>query len=537
MPVLFGTGWPYGANVNQRSTKEAKEKIVKPKNVMIITLVPLRVAHLSCYGYHRDTTPNIDRIAAEGTIFECAYSTAAWTPPAHASLLTGLYPSCHGVFGTAGLDDSMPTMGSLLSDTGYRTVGFVSGDVGKHKGLDRGFQEFYFKGDAEGSRAEKLRAVSAVIRRIIRDVRKPVARRLGLTDIRRFAPQVKAKRHSRLTPSRKIKVTRRTTRRVVQWLDAHGRSKQPFFMLVHYKNMHHPYEAPHPYTYRYVSPRAPGVDWRRIRWISTNPHLYMYGNIKATPQDFEVLKALYDAEIHYADKHLGQLFAHMRKLGILDQTLIIILSPHGESFGEHGQNAHCDNLYEPIVHVPLIVRCPGIAPAGLRVRSLVQLTDILPTVLEFVGRGTDGLMLQGHSLLPIEPDRTYREYIIAEREAYFPTFSDSPKNAEQQFERFKRAQRLAQRMICQGDYKYIGEYKFDYGSDGSEYGTSEELFNLATDPDELHNLVAEQPERASAMAARLEQWVGSFEHRTGEPEPERIEEHILEDLRAGGYRI
>ena len=81
-------------------------------------------------------------------------------------------------------------------------------------------------------------------------------------------------------------------------------------------------------------------------------------------------------------------------------------------------------------------------------------------------------------------------------------------------------------MIRLGDYKYI------CGSDDGE-----ELFNLATDPDELHNLAAEQPERASAMAARLEQWVGSFEHRTGEPEPERIEEHILEDLRAGGYRI
>ena len=496
-------------------------------NIMIITLVPLRADHLSCYGYHRDTTPNIDRIAAEGTNFERAYTTATVTPPAHASLLTGLYPSCHGVFSGAGLGDSVPTMGNLLSDMSYHTVGFVSGsDVGKFKGLDRGFQEFYWKGYRQGGTIERLRAVSAVGRAALRATRKRTVRSLGLTEIvGRFSPQVKAKRPSSLSSSRSSKQardTRRTTRRIVEWLDAHGRSKQPFFMLLHYNKMHHPYAAPHPYTYRYVSRRTPGVDWRKVWWISANPHLYMYGKIEATPQDFDVLKALYDAEIHYVDSELGQLFAHMRRLGILDQTLLIILSPHGESFGEHGQSGHGGTLYETLVHVPLVIRCPGIAPAGLRVQSLVQVTDILPTVLDLVGRGTDGLMLQGHSLLPMEPHCTYRDYVIAEKAERKAPNLTRLKNSEQELERFTRGQR----MFLRGGYKYI------CSSDGSE-----ELFNLATDPDERHNLAAEQPERAHAMAARLQEWLGSFEHRTGEPEPEKIAEDILEDLRAGGYRI
>ncbi len=251
----------------------------------------------------------------------------------------------------------------------------------------------------------------------------------------------------------------------------------------------------------------------------------MAGQTQATRRDFEVLKALYDAEIHYVDKELGRLFAHMRKLDILDRTLVIILSPHGESFGEHGQCVHGGSLHEPIVHVPLIARCPGAVPAGLRVRSLVQVTDILPTVLELVGRGTDGLMLQGHSLLPMEPDRTYREYVIAENEALI---LKKLHNLEKLREFFTHAQRI----FREGDYKYM--YDSDVRDDNDH---NEMLFNLATDPDELHNLVAEEPERARAMAARLEKWLNSFEHRTGEPEPEKIEEHILEDLRAGGYRV
>ena len=509
---------------------------MKSKNIMIITLVPLRADHLSCYGYHRDTTPNIDRIAVEGTIFERAYSTGAKTPPAHASLLTGLYPSCHGILGDTGLGDSVPTMGDLLGDAGYHTVGFVSAhDVGRFTGLDRGFQEFYLKGGyRRGGPIEKLRATRALIHHVVtlRALRKYIARRLGrVRKPERFAPQVKVHRHTGKSDYRSTKDNQLTTRRIVEWLDAHGRRKQPFFILLHYNKMHHPYAAPPPYTYRYVSRQAPGVDWRKIWWISANPHLYMYGDMQATPRDFEVLKALYDAEIHYVDNELGQVFSHMRRLGILDQTLLVILSPHGESFGEHGQCAHGGTLYETLVHVPLIVRCPGIAPAGLSVRSLVQLTDVLPTVLELVGRGADDLMLQGRSLLPIEPDRTYRQFVIAESQG---PYVQKLKESEQRLERFERGHR----MLRQGDYKYMYGAKPMYGADGSDDSDDGELlFDLASDPDELHNLVAEEPERAHAMAAQLDAWLGSFEHRTGEPEPEKIEEEILEDLRAGGYRI
>ncbi len=142
------------------------------------------------------------------------------------------------------------------------------------------------------------------------------------------------------------------------------------------------------------------------------------------------------------------------------------------------------------MHVPLIVRCPGTAPAGLSVRSLVQVTDILPTVLEFVGRGTDDLMLQGNSLLPLQPDRTYRQYVIAESQG---PYVQKLKKSEQQLERIERGHR----MLHQGDIWWPSNRS------------------------------------ARAMAARLEEWLGSFEHRTGEPEPEKIEEEILKTQGGG----
>ena len=115
----------------------------KPPHIIMISLVPVRADHLSCYGYSRQTTPQIDAFAKTGTVFDNAYSTGAWTPPAHASTLTGLYPSRHGVLGSGGLDDGILTLPELLGANGYRSVGFINSvHMGPFKKLDRGFDEF-----------------------------------------------------------------------------------------------------------------------------------------------------------------------------------------------------------------------------------------------------------------------------------------------------------------------------------------------------------------------------------------------------------
>jgi choline-sulfatase len=197
----------------------------------------------------------------------------------------------------------------------------------------------------------------------------------------------------------------------------------------------------------------------------------------------------------------------MKRQGILDKTLVILLSPHGENLGEHGLGGHQACLYEPIIHIPLIMRCPNVVPTGMRVQSLVQLTDILPTVLDLIDFNADNLRLQGISLSRMHSNRIQRDFAIAEWEGGVPA--------------------LLEGMLREGDYKYI------WASDGRE-----ELFNLADDPKELRNLASQEPERVSAMARRLKDLQGSYTHPTKlVPTHNDVEETILNDLRALGYRI
>ena len=480
---------------------------MKP-NIMIISLVPLRADHLSCYGYHRETTPNIDRLAAEGTIYERAYSTASWTPPAHASLVTGRYPSSHGAFGDASLSDSVPTIAELLGELGYQSVGFVNAShLGKFKQLDRGFREFH----------ELWRA-------------------------RRALPPGKFNRIKTLTAKARLKLRRwafnsglidrdasSTTRKAIKWLDAYKQNpKKPYFMLLHYHEIHHPYQAPYPYKYQYISSRIRNGDWRKTLRLynSKRPLFSIDGSLQITSQEAEVLKALYAAQVFYVDKHLGRLFAQMRRLDLMDQTVIIILSPHGESIGEHNFVGHTSILYESVVRIPLIIRFPGAVPSNLRVRSLVQITDVLPTVLELAEGNTNGLALQGYSLLPVESNRVYREWALAEWRG--KSVPDDLRELAQDKGRQSVLDRFAHamQMIRQDDYKYLRS------SNGRE-----ELFNLTTDPDELNNLASQKPEQARIMAAQLEKTLGPFVPQSDESDSQDIEEDIADDLRSLGYKI
>ena len=489
-------------------------------NILLISTCCLRADHMSCYGYHLDTTPNITRLVTEGTIFEQAYSTSCWTPPAHASLVTGLYPSCHGAFHGICINDSVPTMAELLGKLGYYTIGFVdNGHMGSLTRSDRGFHEFYEVGQRHGVKTKNfldtMRSVArqhmpltTAVWRKLKQVNKNISKEIGLVD----------------------DGAHRTTLRIIEWLKTYKQQKQPFFMLLCYNEMHPPFGVPHPYKYRYLSHPIWQVNWPKIQKINNNPYWYITGIVSTKAQDFEVLKALYDAQSYYVDKWLGQLFDYMQRSDITDNTLIIFTSPHGYNIGEHGLGGLQGCLYETLVHVPLIMRYPDVVPPGLRIRNLVQLTDILPTILEIAGGNPSELKLQGYSLLPIQPNNIYREYVIAERSEAQPPpqLLQVIRSSGQNFdpERFRRFTSTL-RMIRQGDYKCI------CGPDDNE-----ELFNLISDPNELHNLATQEPQRTRAMAAKLKKWLGSFEHRTSElEEPDKIEQSILEHLREMGYRI
>jgi arylsulfatase A-like enzyme len=499
-----------------------KEGSSMQPNILAVSLAPLRADRLSCYGHSRDTSPNLDRLAGEATLFEHAYATAAWTPPGYASLLTGLYPSCHGVSASTGLGGSIPTLGEALGELGYHTVGFVSTSfIGRLKGLDRGFQQFYepWRGWGSGATAERGASRDGRLRSL-------AAKALAAGE-RVLAPaatwrQVKhlAWRHGLVD-----KGARRTLGRVLRWLKEEAPRRQPFFLLVHLQETHHPYFAPHPYRYRYVARSAPGVDWRRIQRLNADPYLYMTGLEEAGRRDLEVLRALYDGEIRYLDAELGRLFAALARSGLLDRMVLAVVSPHGESLGEHGFGEHQGCLYEPVVHVPLILRYPPVAPAGLRVESLVQTTDLFATLLELAGGSPAKRTLQGESLLPPASRRPYRPFVVAEYEGNRPiplTRLQQATGRPLPAERFTR--RLS--MIRMGPYKYI------CGSDGSE-----ELFHLGADPGEEVNRIERERQQANQLALALRKFLKNLPAGTGASDPEELAPAVREELRSLGYRI
>jgi arylsulfatase A-like enzyme len=493
-----------------------------PPNIVVLSAAPLRADHLSCYGYGRDTSPHLDTLAAEGALFERVYTTGAWTPPTFGSLLTGLYPSSHGVTVQSGLAETVRTLPQALAAAGYRTAGFsTSSLIGQLKQLDRGFHEFHEpwssrRGDAgepgDGpagalARAWKTVRGSAVFSEAWRRS-KHLSWRLGLSD----------------------KEGGRMTRRVVEWIEGEARRREPFFLLVHLQEMHHPYLAPRPHRYRYIVRGAPGVDWELLRRINVNPYLFITGKVSPGVAEFAALAALYDAEIRYTDELLGAILGALGGQGLLDRTVVAALSPHGENLGDHGLGEHQGCLYETLVRVPLILRYPEKVPAGLRVGGLAQITDVFPTLLdlagvaEVAGVGAEGLALQGWSLLPFDRAAAGREAVYAEQEGYsLRQLDEIAGPGDQPFlDRFARSLR----MIRAGDSKYIR------ASDGSE-----ELYDLAADPGELDDLAPRQPERARAMAARLDSFLDTLQQRSGAAHPEQVERSVIEELRAMGYRI
>jgi arylsulfatase A-like enzyme len=487
-------------------------------NVLVLSLAPLRADRLSCYGYGRDTTPHLDALAAEGALFERAYATAAWTPPSYASLLTGLYPARHGVSTGTGLADSIPTLAGVMTERGYRTAGFVSTSfIGRYKRLDRGFTEFYEpfgsrRGAGPLGRAERAwRQVqgAALFQDVLRRKRH-LSWRLGMGD----------------------KGSARANRGMIDWLTANAESQEPFFLLAHHQEMHHPYLAPLPFRHRYLqrgTANAAAPEWRKVQRLNVNPYLFMTGQVPAEPADFATLSALYDAEVHYLDHLLGELFACLTRLGVLDRTLVIVVSAHGENLGDHGLGEHQGCLYETLVHVPLLVRYPPLIPAGLRVSGLVQLTDLMPTILDATGGGTAGLALDGRSLLPL--GKAHRGHVIAEHEGnQIKQLNEIARPADRPLvERFARSLR----MIREGDWKYIAATSGGAGGAGSA-----ELYDLAADPEERDNRAAREPERARLLAERLE---AAFQAAPGDSvgagDPEAVERAILEELRSLGYRI
>ncbi len=414
-------------------------------NILVVVVDALRADHLSGYGYERPTSPNLDRLAHEGVLFESAFATSSWTLPSHASLLTGRLPSQHGVGWRNPMElvnHREPMLGEALMARGYRTGAF-SGNVfwfTQDRGFGRGFVHFE---DYFCSFADML--ARPLYGRVIESLVLP---RLGFEDI----------------PARKRAVD--INRAVIRWIDRDRR--KPFFVFINYMDVHDPYLPPPPYRGRFSRLKNPGgiLNWRVGR-----------NNPKMGPEQLQGEIDAYDGAISYVDDSIGQLVAELQRRESSRGTLIVITSDHGESLGEHGLYLHANSLYRNEIQVPLILSWRGRIPAGARLEQPVTNSALPATVMDLID-ADDQARFPGPSLAQFwkAPQSRNWPYPIAEVEQ----IPWQPKAAPASQGRIKS--------LVSVPWQYIENEK-----------RAAEVYDWRNDPEALHNL-APQPEMRQEIA-------------------------------------
>lgn len=417
-------------------------------NVLLLVLDTVRAFSLSAYGYERATSPVLAQLAARGVRFDRAVATAPWTLPSHASLFTGRYPHEMSAGWSVPLDGTFPTLAERLTSLGYVTAGFAANlhYCSYEFGVDRGFG--YYR-DYDVSVPEMWRSNSLSVA-------------LGLWLVQRFggynAP-------GRLWADR-------MNERFLGWLDderVRDRAR-PFFAFVNYYDAHGPYAPPAPFDTMFSGKEPPTRD---------------SGSRDFTASEVAGLVDAYDGSIAYLDRQLGELFAALERRGLLENTLIIVTSDHGEEFNEHGQMNHGNTVYFPSLHVPLIVAGAGI-PRGVIVAQPVTLRDVPATVLELVGAPAKAA-LPGQSLA----QRWWRAT---------DSLGNTPQLASPIFGEVDHARNLpASIPVSQGALKSVVV-------DGRHYirnaDSSEEMYDVMQDPWERMNVLSAPALQATLQRAR-----------------------------------
>jgi arylsulfatase A-like enzyme len=311
----------------------------KARNVLLVSIDSLRADRLGSHGNPRAVSPTLDRLAAEGVRFERALSPTSWTLPAHATLLSGQSQREHQVITTA---DRISSRSELLAEVfareGYETVGVYAGPfLHPAYGFDRGFGEYRSCLSEATARLEGKAAWKS---------------------------------------SHRDSTNACVEEAFAGWVER--RTGRPFFAFVHMWDVHFDYIPPEPYASMFDPTYAGTLGGRDIAGKGFP--------LDAAPRDVEHLLALYEGELRYTDATVERLLAALRAKDLLEDTLVVVTSDHGEEFLEHGGKTHQQTLWEEVLHVPLIFWAPGrLLPAGRRVAEAVSLADVAPTITELVG--------------------------------------------------------------------------------------------------------------------------------------------------------
>ncbi len=410
-------------------------------NIVFIVLDTVRADHLSSYGYSRPTTPNIDRLARHGVLFENAIAPTSWTLASHASMFTGLLPHQHGADWANPLPPGPRTLADVLRSWGYATAGFAANFdyCQKGWGIGRGFNTYVDDSESLSHNLEDTLAGTALIQ--------PLYQRYCRFDYldRQDAREINDE--------------------VFRWI--RRPPKRPFFLFINYFDTHVPYLTESPYNHRFG--KIPDKLVHKLFDALQSPGA-PHG---ITPSDRAALIAGYDNCLAYLDAQVGRLLDVLHESPGGKDTIIIITSDHGEEFGEQGWYSHGYNLYREALHVPLIIAGPGI-PRGVRIRHLVRTRDLFSTVLDFAGGGKapfnrDSL---ARFWMPGFTPRPFDNFVISE---LVPIFNEGGKQA----------------MIS----LTTPQWQYIYSSDGRQ-----ELYHWTADPLDQTNLA-----ESSAVRATMEE--------------------------------
>jgi arylsulfatase A-like enzyme len=360
--VLACAGGLGGAWWLERSTVAALPAAQQgTPNVLLVVMDTVRAQNMSVYGYERETTPELERLAARGIAFDRAYSTAPWTLPSHASMFTGKYHHELSVGWFEPLDGADPTLAETLAGRGYATGGFVANTLycGEQSGLGRGFARYE---DYPTNSIGEVVYNSTLGREII-----ALPWPASVKNVLYF---VHRKRAADVNDE------------FLSWVD--GADGRPFFAFLNYMDAHEPYLPPAPFAFQFAEKRPANA--------------FVDDEGRYTPEEIATLMAAYDGGIAYVDHEIGRLLGDLDRRGLLANTLVVVTSDHGEEFGEHGYVSHSNSLHVQGIHVPLVLALPGGEAAGKRVVEPVTLRDLPATVLDVVGGTTVGA-LPGESLV------------------------------------------------------------------------------------------------------------------------------------------
>jgi arylsulfatase A-like enzyme len=442
-------------------------------HVLLISLDTLRADHLGAWGYDRPTSPFLDELTRFGIRFDRVFSQSSKTAPSHMTVFTGAYPSEHGAhfeYRKLGAKpvvfparSDLPTLAEVMRRAGYRTAAWTGGgQVTRRAGFARGFERY----------SENCRYIDPGKMQTVRT-----------------------------------------------WFRRH--SSEPCFIFLHTYQIHDPYLPPPPYHTVFISPDYRGwvvgdekslagiqatgeypspqaAFWKKRGWMP-DPSII-------EPDDLRRLVDQYDGGIRYTDDVLHGFFEGLHSDGLLDNTIVVLFSDHGEEFLEHGDVLH-KMLYRETLHVPLIFFGPAHLPTDVVVEQQVALMDLTPTLLELIGVDAPWGS-NARSLLPLidAPDSGEDRLV----------YSEEPWT---HWKAYHRSYRTGSLMLYDRDHADI------------------ELYNLAADPEELDDLAEIEPGLASELLREMLSFLGNRFPASSDPtEPaSELSDAEIEALRKLGY--